>query len=220
MSEAHITVDLQKLQSILAGHLPVYAIKTPHYQALMLESLLEIWRGQPARLLDIGGGTGVIAQAISQLFPVGSVEAIDLVDRFCPTLTVTTRQYDGRSIPCADGAFEAATLNNVLHHVPPAERGNLMREIRRAVTGPVYIKDHLTTGIMDNLRLTVLDAWGNIAFGGMVEAKYLSSTEWNELAAETGYHIGAVAHPMDYRTGIAALAFPNRLETTMRFDPA
>jgi SAM-dependent methyltransferase len=220
MSGVHMTVDPQNLQSILAEHLPVFAVKTPRYQATMLDSLLEVWLDPHQRLLDIGGGTGVIAQAISQLFPVVSVEAIDIVDRFCSTLTVPARQYDGKRIPCADGAFDAATLNNVLHHVPPAARGSLLREVRRAVAGPLYIKDHLTTGLTDDLRLMVLDAWGNIPFGGMVEAKYLSSTEWNELAAETGYYIGAVSHPMNYRTGIAALAFPNRLETTMRFDPA
>lgn len=219
MTAAAMTIDPRKLQTILSEHLPVFAVKVPHYQAIMLDSLLEIWVDRPARLLDIGGGTGVIAQAIADLFPVGSVEAIDLVDRFCPTLKVPTRQYDGQNIPCADGAFDAATLNNVLHHVPPAARADLMREIRRAVAGPVYIKDHLTTGFVDNMRLTALDAWGNIPFGGMVKAQYLSQAEWDELAAAAGYRIGAIARPRAYRTGPAGLAFPNRLETSMRFDP-
>ena len=95
-----------------------------------------------------------------------------------------------------------------------------MREIRRAVAGPVYIKDHLTKGVIDDTRLTALDAWGNIPFGGMVKANYLSQAEWDELARTSGYRIGAVAGPRAYRTGLAGLAFPNRLETTMRFDPA
>lgn len=220
MAAAPMTIDPRQLQTIFAEHLPVFAVKTPHYQVEMLGSLLEIWKGRPLRLLDIGGGTGVIAQAISDLFPVASVEAIDLVDRFCPTLKVPTRQYDGRTIPCGNGAYDAATLNNVLHHVPPPVRADLMREIRRAVAGPVYIKDHLTTGFVDDMRLTALDAWGNIPFGGMVKAKYLSSHDWDALARAAGYRISAVASNRAYRSGFAALAFPNRLETTMRFEPA
>ncbi|HWV61376.1 MAG TPA: class I SAM-dependent methyltransferase [Sphingopyxis sp.] len=215
-----MTIDPRQLQNILAEHLPVFAVKAPHYQVEMLDSLLEVWQGRPQHLLDVGGGTGVIAQAIADLFPVASVEAIDLIDRFCPTLKVPTRQYDGRSIPCADGSYDAATLNNVIHHVPPGARADLMREIRRAVAGPVYIKDHLTTGFIDDMRLTALDAWGNIPFGGMVKANYLSQAEWDELARASGYRIGAVAGSRAYRTGFAGLAFPNRLETTMRFDPA
>lgn len=220
MATAPTTIDARQLQNILAEHLPVFAVKVPHYQAEMLDSLLEVWEGRPQRLLDVGGGTGVIAQAIADLFPVASVEAIDLVDRFCPTLRVSTRQYDGRTIPGADGSYDAATLNNVLHHVPPGARVDLMREIRRAVIGAVYIKDHLTTGFVDDMRLTALDAWGNIPFGGMVKADYLSHTDWDELARAAGYRIGAVASSRAYRSGLAGLAFPNRLETTMRFDPA
>ena len=220
MAAAPMTVDPRQLQSILAEHLPVFAVKAPHYQVEMLDSLLEVWQGRPQRLLDVGGGTGVIAQAIADLFPVASVEAIDLVDRFCPTLKVPTRQYDGRTLPCADNTYDAATLNNVLHHVPPDARVDLMREIRRAVTGSVYIKDHLTTGFMDDLRLTALDAWGNIPFGGMVKAAYLSRRDWEALARAAGYRIGAIASGRKYRSGFAGIAFPNRLETTMRFEPA
>lgn len=213
-------IDPNRLQAILSRHLPAYSVRKPHYQTVMLESLLEVWAGHHRRLLDIGGGTGVIAQAMSELFPVDTVEAIDLVDRFCGTLTVPTRSYDGCNIPCEAGAYDAATLNNVLHHVPVAARTGLMREIRRAVAGPVYIKDHLRRGLLDDARLTALDAFGNIPFGGMVSARYLGAAEWESLAASAGYTLGAVASAAPYRSGAAAVAFPNRLEITMRFDPA
>lgn len=213
-------IEPLELQKILAAHLPMYRRKVPHYQAVMLNSLRNVWQGKPQRLLDIGGGTGVIAEAMARLLPVGTVEAIDVVDRFCPGLAVQTARYDGRTIPVADGAYDAATLNNVLHHVPVSERAGLLREIRRAVNGPLYIKDHLSTGRIDDARLTVLDALGNIPFGGMVEARYLSAREWQDLADQSGWTIGAVAQPQTYRRGLHAALFPNRLETTMRFDPA
>jgi hypothetical protein len=107
-----------------------------------------------------------------------------------------------------------------MHHVPVSARADLLREVRRVVDGPLYIKDHETRGRADNVRLTVLDAIGNIPFGGMVWARYLSRTEWELLARQTGYRITARADPQRYRGGAFALLFPNRLEVTMRFEPA
>jgi len=65
----------------------------------------------------------------------------------------------------------------------------------------------------------VLDAIGNIPFGGQIDADYLSREEWEELARATGYRIAARTDGA-YRSGMMAWLFPNRLETTMRFEPA
>ena len=215
-----VQITAASLQPILARHLALYARKRPTYQATMLTSLRGIWTGTPARLLDIGGGTGVIAQAIAELFPVGRVEAIDVVDRFCPTLTIPHAAYDGSTIPAADGAYDAATLMNVLHHVPVAARTPLLAEVRRAVVGPLYIKDHVTRGRIDDARLAAMDAIGNIPFGGMIWARYLPSTEWESLAKAAGWRIAEIAPPAPYRRGAYAALFPNRLEVAMRWEPA
>lgn len=208
----------QKLQPLLGRHLAMYRTKPPVYQSVMLNSLLDVWAGHHEHLLDVGGGTGVIAQAMSELFPVTRVQAVDLADRFCSTLSVQTRQYDGRTLPLGDGECDAAALNNVLHHVPVAERLPLLREIRRVVDGPLYIKDHVSCGRVDDWRLTLMDAIGNIPFGGMLWAQYLTGAEWEELAMTAGYRIGASVGGI-YRSGAYALMFPNRLEVTFRFDP-
>lgn len=213
-------IGSRSLQAIMSQHLPMYRRKAPFYQATMLHSLRELWIGEPRRLLDVGGGTGVIAQAMSELFPVGEVTAVDLVDRFCPSLSIEAVQYDGSNLPFADRSFDAATFNNVLHHVPVESRAALLREVRRVVDGPVYIKDHESRGRVDNLRLTAMDAIGNIPFGGMLWARYLTKAEWETLSAQTGYRIAARAEPAKYRGPIYAAFFPNRLEVTMRFEPA
>jgi SAM-dependent methyltransferase len=213
-------IDPRELQGILSRHLAMYRKKVPFYQATMLDTLGEVWVGRHRKLLDVGGGTGVIAEALAKLFPVDEVHAVDLVDRFCPSLSVTTTQYDGKTLPFADGSFDAATLNNVLHHVPVEARRDVLREIRRVVAGPLYIKDHESRGGADNLRLTVMDAIGNIPFGGMLWARYLTAAEWEQLAAESGYRIAARAKPARYRPALYSALFPNRLEVTMRFDPA
>jgi hypothetical protein len=94
-----------------------------------------------------------------------------------------------------------------------------MREVRRVVDGPLYIKDHVAASRLDHGRLTVLDAIGNIPFGGQIDADYLSRPEWDELARGAGYRIAAQAGGA-YRSGIMAWLFPNSLEITMRFEPA
>jgi hypothetical protein len=213
---AHI--DPHRLQPVFAKHLALYRAKVPYYQTAMLNSLLDIWKERHHRLLDIGGGTGVIAQAVSELFPVNRVEVVDLVDRFCTTLSIPAQPYDGQRLPYPDAHFDAAMLNNVVHHVPVAERIEMLREIRRAVSGPLYVKDHESRGRVDVLRLTALDAIGNIPFGGMLRASYLSRGDWDDLAKAGGYRITARACG-HYRSGLFSAVFPNRLEVTMRLEP-
>jgi DNA-binding transcriptional LysR family regulator len=206
-----------EVSAILAPHFALYRRKAPTYQRRMLNGLLALWRGPHERLLDLGGGTGVIGQCINDLFPVGSVTAIDVVDRFCPGLTIEVRTYDGERVPFDDGSFDAATLNNVVHHIPGAIRVPLFRELRRVVDGPLYIKDHQAKGRLDKARLATLDFIGNIPFGGMVKADYLTMEAWEDLAAASGFRIVETTRQR-YRAGPYALLFPNRLEIAMRWE--
>lgn len=211
-------IKLQEVQAILARHLPIYRTKAPHYQVEMLNNLASLWTGNHETLLDVGGGTGVIAQAIKELLPVDRVHTVDLVDRFCSNLTVSSQKYDGITLPFPDKSFEAATINNVIHHVPVESRSHLFHEIRRVVSGPLYIKDHESRGVIDNLRLAAMDAIGNIPFGGMVWAKYLTWSDWENLAQGAGYLIDDRICGQYRRFPYSAI-FPNRLEISMRLLP-
>lgn len=210
-----ITADA--VAATLMRHFGLYRHRRPVYQTVMLRSLRDMWQGHHDRLLDIGGGTGVIAQCIAELFPVGTVTSVDVEDRFCDGLTIGRQVYDGVRLPFADGSQDAATINNVVHHIPPSVRIGLFRDIARVVDGPLYIKDHLTGGRLDDARLTALDMIGNIAFAGMVRADYLDRAAWNALAEHSGYRIAAMRSDT-YRRGPSALLFPNRLEITMRWE--
>jgi SAM-dependent methyltransferase len=216
---SHRAVDVFELQALMARHLPHYRKRPPHYQAEMLSSLLELGLANATRLLDVGGGTGIVAEAMHYLMPDTQIVSIDLVDRFCKGLSVDTQKYDGGNIPFGDREFDAATFNNVMHHVPVGSRSSLLREVRRVVSGSVYIKDHLGGTAISDLMLTLLDAIGNIPFGGMIEAAYLSQQDWEGLAAASGYRIGATAQERGYRRHVMKALFPNRLEITLRFDP-
>ena len=212
-------VSLATVQGVMARHIPLYRTHAPAYQTVLLQGFLALWNPAHARVLDIGGGTGVIAQAMKDLFGIAQMTSIDVKDRFLASLDIETRVYDGVTLPFAAASFDCVTLSNVLHHVPPSARSALMRECARvAGNGPIYIKDHVASSRLDHARLLVLDAIGNLPFGGMVKASYLTAEDWQRLASDIGYridrHIGGA-----YRSGLFERLFPNRLEATMRLVP-
>ena len=206
------------VRATLARHVPMYRWYPPGYQLTMLDALAAIWEARHERVLDIGGGTGIVAQAIQDHFPVGRVTAVDVEDRYLPTLTVEALTYGGTRLPFDDASFDAATTMNVLHHVPLAHRELLVAEVRRVVRGPLYIKDHLRRSRLDHFRLAALDWIGNTPFKGMVWARYLAMAEWRGLADRGGYAID-FAPPAAYRRGPLAMAFPNGLEIMMKWTP-
>jgi SAM-dependent methyltransferase len=208
------SVDLRSVRAILAKRLPLYAHKPPTYQTTMLQELAAHWEGHE-RLLDVGGGTGVIGEAIQTLFGP-RVTSVDVQDRYAPGLPTTTLTYDGLTLPFADSSFDAAMLNNVLHHVPLAGRVPLLTECRRVCSGPLYIKDHLATSALDHARLAALDLIGNLPFLGMISARYLTEDDWRELREATGYAERARSTAA-YRSPLFATIFPNRLEVTMKW---
>jgi SAM-dependent methyltransferase len=213
-------LTLPVVQAFMGRHIPLYRRHPPTYQLALLRAFRAVMDPVPTRLLDVGGGTGIIAQAMKDLIGIPHVVTVDVVGRFLPSLDVPTQVYDGATLPFADGAFEAVTLSNVMHHVPVAVRPGLMRECARVTGGgPIYIKDHVAASRLDHGRLTVLDALGNVPFGGMVTARYLTEAEWQALAAAGGYRIDARVGGT-YRAGPFAAVFPNRLETTLRLTAA
>lgn len=166
-------------------------------------------------MLDVGGGNGVIGQVIHEMLDA-DVTSIDVEERFLPALTIKTAVYDGLHLPFSDASFDAITLFNMLHHVPKAYRSAILIECRRVCSGPLYIKDHLRLSRIDDLRLHLLDAIGNIPFGGMVKADYLSRGEWDLLLSRVGYSETS-APEAAYRGRLAAIAFPNRLEVFLKW---
>lgn len=204
--------SLQQVQDAMVAHQRLYAWRRPVYQWAMLSGLVRAWERVPKTILDVGGGTGLMAQVIQDLFPGTKVTVIDVQDRVLPTLSISSRVYDGERIPGESGSFDCAVLLNVLHHVPVGKRAPLLKECLRVTGGgPIYIKDHLSAGTLDDLRLRALDTMGNAPFGGMIEASYLRREDWDRLAAETG--CAAEWRPLQpFRSGPSALLFPNGLE--------
>lgn len=212
-------ITLEGVTRSLSAHIPLYAWRPPLYQFVMLSNLHAQWDASHRSALDVGGGTGVMAQAVKSLFGLDRIASVDVENRFLPGLDVECALYDGVSLPYADAAFDCVLLFNVLHHVPVDRRASLLRECRRvAGNGPIYIKDHLSSGRLDDMRLAALDLLGNMPFGGMLSARYLREADWLNLARETG-HNSSEQISGDYRRGLFESVFPNRLEISMVWRP-
>jgi SAM-dependent methyltransferase len=209
-------ISLQAVQVLLARHVPLYRTRTPIYQTELLRSLAALWDPGHVRVLDIGGGTGLIAQAMKDLFGIPHVTSVDVENRFLTSLTIETAVYDGVTLPYPDASFDSIVLSNVLHHVPTPARTGLLSECARvAGHGPVYVKDHLASSYLDHARLAALDLMGNLPFAGMVRAYYPGPGDWELLAAGMGYRIDRQIGG-NYRSGCFERLFPNRLEVTLR----
>ncbi|MEN2786860.1 class I SAM-dependent methyltransferase [Sphingomonas qilianensis] len=136
-----------------------------------------------ARVLDVGCGSGDLAQLLMQLRPDVKIEGIDVLIR--PDTAITVHQYDGQTIPFANNAFDAAIVVDVLHHTD--DPAAVMTEIAR-VAPVVIVKDHLRDGIGASLTLSFMDWVGNAAHGVRLPYNYLSRREWAGIWDRLGLH--------------------------------
>ena len=196
----------------LAARQPFYRYRKPRYQVRLIQDLGALLPDGPCRLLDIGAGSGLMAEAISGLYPGKWLTGVDVAQRVLPALRVPFVKFDGRRLPFADAAFDCALFCNVLHHVSRDARLPLLREALRVTGGgPLIIKDHVADSLFDRWKLACLDFVGNVPFGGMVSAEYLGVGDWRRLFEALDCD-GERAATSDYRSGLSNWLFPNRLE--------
>ncbi|MFE7838338.1 class I SAM-dependent methyltransferase [Streptomyces sp. NPDC057474] len=108
---------------------------------------LEFWRTQdilrrllpdaPARVLDVGGGTGIHAEWLAEE-DGHEVEVVDPVpmhvERSGRLPGVTARLGDARALPAEDTAYDVVLLLGPLYHLPERlDRVRALAEARRAV---------------------------------------------------------------------------------------
>lgn len=213
-----MTLDDDAVATWLAAREPLYRYRKPRYQVRLLRDVGSQLPLGACRVLDIGAGSGLMAEAISSLYPGKSLTGVDVAHRVLPGLRVPFVKFDGRRLPFLDGAFDCALFCNVLHHVARDARLPLLREALRVTGGgPLIIKDHVADSLFDRLKLTCLDLVGNAPFGGMVSAEYLGSEEWQRLFDALGCEADRAA-PSDYRGAPSVWLFPNRLEQCFRVE--
>lgn len=107
---------------------------------------LEFWRTQdvlrrllpaaPARVLDVGGGSGVHAEWLARDgYEVELVDPVPLhVEQAARIPGVTAHLGDARELPAADAAYDVVLLLGPLYHLPErADRVRALTEAYRAV---------------------------------------------------------------------------------------
>lgn len=116
-------------------------------KADLLRELIGKHLGERPQMLDVGCGVGSLHPYMQGV--AGKVCGIDLsaasvaqARRDNPA--VDYRAFDGRSIPFDAGRFDLVTAICVLHHVPPEQWPDFLREMRRVVRpgGLVCLIEH------------------------------------------------------------------------------
>lgn len=104
--------------------------------------LLGSWLRPGQRVLEIGGGYGFQA---SLLAATGcEVTSIDVPGRPRRPQYFPVQDYDGRTIPAPDEAFDVVFSSNVLEHVP--ELASMLAEVRRTLK-PGGVAIHLLPSV-------------------------------------------------------------------------
>jgi len=96
-----------------------------------LEVCIERLPQRPESILEIGGGTGHQARALSQRF--GRVSSIDLAtSSYRAERVFDIQDYDGVHIPFPDSSFDCVFSSNTLEHIPHLDA--FQQEIHRVLT--------------------------------------------------------------------------------------
>ncbi|MBS1240017.1 MAG: putative 3-demethylubiquinone-9 3-O-methyltransferase [Proteobacteria bacterium] len=117
-----------------------------------LDSYIEVisnWISSPRRILEVGAGEGAVTERLAQAFPDAEILGIDImpaVGRLYegPVGKVRFEEKTVQQLAVEQpGAFDFVILSDVIHHVPPALRREILEALRACVApgGRVIFKD-------------------------------------------------------------------------------
>lgn len=142
----------------------------------------------PRSILEIGCGEGALAERLAREFPRADYLGIDIIPHLGrlydgPSDRVRFRQVDAAVLAGeAPGRFDLVVINDVLHHVPPAARRDLLAAARRllAPDGHMILKDWVRRPTPIHAACYVADAY----VGGDRGVRYMTMDEQRRLIAE------------------------------------
>lgn len=148
--------------------------------------------------LDVGCGSGELAQQIKYLSPQVEFVGVDILIR--ENTLIEAVEFDGKKLPFPDQSFDFTMLVDVLHHTDAPIL--LLRECARVSRKFVLLKDHICESWWDRQRLGFMDWVGNRAYGVSLPYNYQSKKNWevlfklSQLRCETeSYSLGIYPQP-------------------------
>jgi SAM-dependent methyltransferase len=141
------------LRKMFDGLAPTWETRIGPHHLGALELALED-TPSPARVLDLGTGTGVVALAVAERYPEAEVVGIDL----SPGMIEEARRKvpdglgdrvrfevgDASALGCPDGAFDLVVLSNMIPFYDELARvlapgGTLVLSFSRGAETPIYV---------------------------------------------------------------------------------
>ena len=125
-----------------------------------VETGLDRLSSPPARVLDVGTGTGAVARFVAARLPEAEIEGIDVSERMIDEARRLTdaprvrfRVADAQKLPFPDGSFDLVTLGNMIPFFDELARvtapgGHVLVAYSAGAETPIYVPpDRLRAGL-------------------------------------------------------------------------
>lgn len=169
------------------------------------------WVSSARHILEVGCGEGAVTERLARLYPEANILAIDITPRVGrlfrgPRDRVTFAEITVQQVSAEQpGAFDLVILSDVLHHVPPAMRRELLAAVRATVAhgGSLIFKDWERTAAPIHWLCHAGDRW---LTGDQV--RYLRRSEAEAMLADAFGRSAVVAQARvrPWRNNFAMLA--------------
>ena len=126
----------------------------PQQGAMRDANLADLGLPSRARVLEVGCGTGAVCRALAELAETGEVVGVDPSPGFLDIArsladalpNVEFVEGDAKTLPLADGSFDAVVFHTTLRHVPEPEvaLGEAVRALRRGGRLAIFDGDYAT----------------------------------------------------------------------------
>jgi SAM-dependent methyltransferase len=168
-----------------------------------LLSVMDLLLPDEGRILDVGCGFGLFAAYFGQTHPLRRIvgidpnaRRIDMARNVARHLGLDRHEFivgDVRDAPL-EGAFDAAYVLDVMHHLPPGDQRPTLERLRAALApgGVLLVKD-ITTEPRSGLMFT--EALDRMMVGFREPLAYRHHHEWREILASLGFKVRMVRVP-------------------------